>query len=150
VGIVHDEEDRAVNIVVAYPPNIEQIAGAFPACRRQPTLFCWGSTIFNPGNIRVDDSLIAHERIHCDQTRDAGGPENWWEQYIASAEFRFAQELPAHRAEYRSICEKLGMTRNLRRIHLRQIARRLAGPLYGGLVKVHEAKKLIGGRDADD
>lgn len=143
-----DEKGKGMNIVFAYPPIIDEIASVFPACRRQPTLFCWGETLFNPGHITVDDSLMAHEIVHRDQCRDIGGPENWWAEYLTSADFRFAQELPAHRAEYRSVCERLGMTRNLRRIHLRNIARRLAGPLYGRLVTHHEAKRLIGGRDA--
>lgn len=137
-----------MQIVIARPPNYEAIAAAFPfVLKRSTVIFCWGDQIYNPGRATIDSSLMAHETIHSAQQCACGGPEKWWTAYIASARFRLDQELPAHCEEYE--VATAGMGRNQRRQHLRAIAQRLAGPLYGKLLTVHEAKRLISRRDAD-
>lgn len=128
-----------MNIIKAPPPNYAEIIAAFPfVATQRGVFFCYGGTIFNPDGFTLRPSLVAHEREH--SKRQNGNPAAWWERYISDVEFRFNEELAAHRVEYASFS---GLPRNQRRLELRQIARRLAGPLYGRLVSVREAKKMI-------
>jgi len=56
--------------------------------------------------------------------------------------FGLAQELPAHRVEYFEFC-KVNRDRNSQSMYLQQMARRLAAPMYGGIITVAEAIKEI-------
>jgi len=66
----------------------------------------------------------------------------WWEKYLADDRFRFDEEVPAHIAEYAHIYEGTPK-RALRRLHLSDIAERLAGPLYGRLTSKEAAMRLL-------
>ena len=57
-------------------------------------------------------------------------------------DFRLAQEIPAHKAEYRAFC-KYNRDRNAQSRMLRQLGTRLAAPMYGGIITVNEAMKRI-------
>lgn len=132
-----------MKIVHAYPPNIDAIDAAFKVRGQKGVLFTFGDTIYVPGGERVPAPLKAHEGVHFSrQTNDRPKIEAWWERYIADPEFRLAEELPAHRAEYRQFCA-LERDRNARSRYLHEIAQRLAGPFYGGLVSFIEARKRI-------
>ncbi len=136
-----------MRISLEAPPNYSELVAAFPFLKkRRAIIYCWGSTIHNPGRISLPPSLVAHESLHSRQQTDLGGPERWWARYIADVQFRLDQELPAHREEY--AVASAGLGRNERRQHLRGIARRLAGPLYNGLLSLNEAKRMICPRDA--
>lgn len=140
-----DIDTTSMSIVVGDPPNIEAIKAVFPivASRFQRGIyFCYGDTIYNPCGRPIEKQLIAHEAIHALQTRDAGGPEKWWEIYLTNQERRFEFEVEAHRVEYASIIAD-GYARPIRRRYLAFCAERLAGPLYGNMVGKAAAKKLI-------
>lgn len=140
--------ERDMNIKVELPPNIDAIDKIFPGvknnCSRRGILFAYGNTIFNPSGIKIPAELIAHELTHSIQQdrMGANGVEEWWAAYLADKNFRFAMELEAHRIEYQEYA-KQGFGRAFRRRYLAGCAERLAGPLYGKLVKKAEAKKLI-------
>lgn len=88
-------------------------------------------------------SLIAHEAVHQgQQTAFEGGIEGWWKTYCLDGPFRLQQEIPAHRAELRSLLER-SSNRHARRTYLKMVATRLASPLYGRLVTLGEAKALL-------
>lgn len=134
-----------LRIIHQPPPNYAAVVAIFPFAKRRGTMFCYGRAIFIPNGGSVSPALMAHETVHAD--RQGNDPAGWWARYLVEQQFRFDEELPAHIAEYRWFD---GCPRPERRIMLRQIAARLAGPLYGRLVTVHEAKRLITGRDNPD
>lgn len=117
-----------------FPPNYAAINRAFNV-RGKGVIFTFGSVIYNPSRIEIPPALYAHEAVH--STRQRPSPESWWTRYIADPEFRLAEEIPAHRAEWR-FHGGAGEWRALE-----QIARRLASPLYGNLVTVDKAMSLI-------
>lgn len=131
--------------IKGYPPNFEAIKAAFPGAADPDVIFAYGDCVFVPSGRPLTPQLEAHEQVHLDrQALHPGGAAGWWDWYIASAEFRFSEELLAHQAEYRAF-DPDAMARPQRRQCLTMLAERLAGPLYGGCVKLAEAKKLIRG-----
>lgn len=129
-----------MRVVVANPPNIDAIRKVFPLRGRE--IFAWGDTIYNPGGAVVSEHPVAHETVHRKQQgNDVAG---WWNRYLADAQWRFSQELEAHRAEYRSFCSS-EKDRNRRARFLHLLAARLSAPMYGGLVKYGDALRQIRG-----
>lgn len=109
----------------------------------KPVLFCWGDTVYNPENAAMSYELGAHEAVHSERQGDTDETiRAWWRNYIDDPKFRFDEELPAHRAEWRAFCERHRGVEARRRFLL-AISLRLAGPLYGKLVSRVEAKRLI-------
>jgi len=82
----------------------------------------------------LDHILIEHETTHIIQ--QGNHPLRWWIKYITNKDFRFDQEVEAHRNEYRAVKKRHGEFLNL-------IAERLSGPLYNNMVSKEEAKDLI-------
>lgn len=127
-------------ILREYPPMFDKIAAAFPGARDRGVMFAWAGTVYLPSGGEVPPELKAHEEVHFEQQGDA--PVDWWERYIASAEFRLEQEIAAHRAEFRCF-KRIHADRNKRAKYLRLCAERLASPLYGSLLTASEARKEI-------
>lgn len=128
-----------MRVVVAPPPNFEEIDRVFKVAGKQ-VFFCYGDTVFDPMGVGLTPSLIAHESVHSE--RQGSDPEDWWRRYLVDPRFRFDEELPAHRAEYRFICRET--THKGTRDHaLWKIAGRLSGPLYGRMIKYGDAKAQI-------
>ena len=135
-----------MKIVHAYPPNIDQIDEVFKVRGTPGVVYTYGDTIYVPDGSVVSPSLKSHEGVHYSrQTNDRGAIEAWWARYLTDAEFRLAEELPAHRAEFRTFCA-LHKDRTLQMRMLHAIADRLAGPLYGGLISASRARNLIHAR----
>lgn len=131
-----------MNIIIAQPPNFEEIAEVFPIVKqRNNVIFTYGDNIYNPDNMQITRALHEHECVHsCRQ--QLTGAADWWRKYLRDVEFRFDEELLAHRREYAEFSQgKAG--RNQRRAALKIIARRLSSPLYGAMVSYGEAKRLI-------
>lgn len=121
-----------------WPPNIGAIRAVLPVSERN--IFAWGGVIYNPGGGELSEELIVHEEVHFHQQRQ--GAAKWWKKFLQSPEFRLSQEIPAHRAEYREFCRN-HRDRNLQSRYLRDIAARLAHPMYGGIITVREAIREI-------
>jgi hypothetical protein len=128
-----------VRIEIGRPPLWAEINAEFNVAGKG-VLFCWGNTIYNPDRIDVRTALVAHEETHSKQQGD--DVEGWWRRYIADPAFRLSQEIPAHQREFAFVCWD-GANRKKRRGYLDNVARRLASPLYGGLVDFTQAKALI-------
>lgn len=129
-----------MNVVNSTPPNFAEILAVFPNASDPGVIFTYGDTIFNPSGTELSSALRAHEGVHCG--RQGSDIDGWWARYLIDAEFRLAEELLGHRAEYRTF---IGTTRN-REVHnnyLQQIAHRLASPLYGNLLSMQQARKAI-------
>ncbi len=100
----------------------------------KPVIFAWGDRIYNPARIDIPGQLLAHEAVH--GQRQGNDVRGWWKRYIKDAEFRLAEEIPAHVAEYQWLvlhAAKNGQLhmRQRKRWLLRQTADRLANPIYG-------------------
>lgn len=130
-----------MRVVDAYPPNIETIRAHFPLATRRGVIFTYGRVIYAPHGVRVTPALKAHEAAHSQRQEEVGGPDAWWDRYIADISFRYAEELLGHQAEYR------WFRNNRPGFHAREAltlaAQRLASPLYGSLVSVAEARSAI-------
>jgi hypothetical protein len=124
-----------LKIVRDYPPNILAIDAHFHTMGK-PILYAYGDAIYNPQGIHVDDSLLAHEAVHMmHQAKD--GPEPWWQKYIEDQEYRYAEELAAHKVEFAVVASQIA-DRNARAKLLMAIAAKLVAPLYG-----YSGKRLL-------
>lgn len=128
-----------LEVIIGEPPMMGLIEAKFHV-RGQPVLFSWGSRIYNPQGVAITPELFVHEGTH--QTQQGREIEAWWLRYIADGGFRLAQELPAHRNEMAAFAN-FHRDRNERFRRLDLIARRLSGPLYGGLIPYLEVRKVL-------
>ncbi len=128
-----------MRIVIARPPMFDEIDAAFGIADEQ-VIFAWGEIIYNPSAIVIPQFLMVHERVH--GRRQGHSITDWWRKYIEDTEFRLDEEIPAHIAECR---ERIGghSNRNIRRARISQTALRLASPIYGRMITVAKARKII-------
>lgn len=141
IPAIHEPREFYMRVVPGKPPNYDAIAELFPVIRSKPgIIFTYGDTIYNPGNVTLSQSLLAHEGTH--SRRQGDKPQEWWEQYLVDKSFRLNEELLAHQIEYISAIE--GHGRAVRRRTLHAIAARLSGPIYGKLLSQSEARERIG------
>lgn len=124
-----------MKIEKSLPPNFEKIAKHIPQAHGHGVIFAYGDTIFNPSGVYIPPHIVAHEEIH-GRRQLAIGVDSWWDNYIRDLDFRYNEELLAHREEYRIACAG---SRQVRRRALKEIAKRLCSPLYGSLVSEAEA-----------
>ena len=110
-----------------FPPNIEEIRKAFPLTGNE--IFAYDEVIYHPGAGHLTAPLIAHEQLHFEQQKAAGGADVWWERYLRDVEFRYEQELEAHRKELYVFCQ-LTKRREHKWKYADQLARRLSSPTY--------------------
>jgi hypothetical protein len=136
-----------VKIELADPPLIDEIDAAFKV-KGKPIFFAWGDRIYNPAGVKIPPELLVHENVHAMRQKAYAGPlpleqgiELWWRRYISDPQFRLDEELPAHVAEYWHVARNTN--RRVRRIALARIAKRLSSPLYGRLIGLERAKRLI-------
>lgn len=130
-----------MHIVNSFPPNFVEIAMVFPQAGNKGVIFTYGDTIYNPTGTEISLPLMVHEGIHSSR-QQKDGVEAWWAKYLADPEFRLEEELPAHRAEYRTFLTT-NKDRNARNLYLQAVANRLSGPLYGNLLTPWKARKEI-------
>lgn len=136
-----------MRVIVGRPPNFEEIAATFPMARGPGAIFTFGDAIYVPGGAHLlTPYLKAHEGVHyARQTNDTAKIEAWWRTYLVDAQFRLQEELPAHRAEFRTYCS-LHRDPNARIRFLYGIGERLSGKLYGGLMTPAAARRAIADR----
>ncbi len=135
-----------MKVVHAPPPIFEEILSVFPDAGRPGVMFCFGDKIYAPGPPRtIGREFVAHEQVHCD--RQGADILAWWRRYLVDPVFRLEEELPAHIAEFKSLCEQQRAHwvsyRALRRTVAAHVARKLAAPLYGRMITVEDARKAI-------
>ncbi len=123
-------------IIVAKPPVYDRCVHAFGEATivGKPILWSWGDAIYNPLDIDIPRELLAHEAVH--GLRQLGVVEAWWNRYLADTDFRFEEEIIAHRAEWRNLVKWARGTAK----HLDAIAGRLASPLYGNMASLDVAR----------
>jgi hypothetical protein len=119
----------SMEIVKSYPPNFQEIVKILPGARAQNVLFTYGNKIYVPSGVELEHHIKVHEAVHGIRQQELG-VAFWWEKYLTDKKFRYYEELVAHRAEYQSRI-RAAVNRQQRRIILKQVAMRLASPLYG-------------------
>ncbi len=122
-----------------YPPNYKAIAKAFKIKDKKGVVFTYGDELFVPSGGTPDKYLLRHEETHQRQ-QNAMGVEVWWELYLKDPEFRYNQELEAYRNQYKSMGD---LPIEARMSYLEHISTDLAGPIYGNLMTVAEARAVI-------
>lgn len=131
-----------MRVINDYPPLFKEIAAQFPI--KPGTLFSWGDRIYYPGGGQIHPSIMAHEQVH---GRRQGllepGIVLWWQRYMSDAKFRLDEEILGHQAELQWYLDNKGDSRQSRRRYTAIIASKLAAPLYGRLVSVTEAKRIL-------
>lgn len=141
-----------MEILAARPPNFDAIVAKFPFARNEGISFSWGLNaegkprIYCPSAEQIPPLhgvIKAHENVHCQrQGKDEDAIRAWWDRYLVDPMFRFEEEVLGHRAEDRAWRT---YERDPRRLaYWRQvIAEKLAGPLYGSLVTVEFARRML-------
>ena len=128
-----------MKIIYKRPPNFEDIQKVFPMADNYGVIFAFNNAIYSPSGVEIPYPLIKHEEVHC--ARQGGtesGSIEWWESYLKNMDFRYTEELLAHRVEYLA-CIETASCRNMRRRALKHVAKRLASPLYGNMVTRKQA-----------
>lgn len=129
-----------MKILIERPPLWDEIDATFHVAGK-PVIFAFGGIIFNPENAKVTKELVAHEEIH---GRRQGPTAElcfaWWRRYMKDQGFRLQEEIPAHQAEYKAYCKRHGSGRQKA---LEHIASKLASPLYGNLISIPQAFRII-------
>ena len=127
-----------MRIIQAFPPNWDDIVKVL---KPPPNvIICYAPAVYIPAGGTLTPSLEAHEGVHLLQ--QGNSPATWWIRYLHDLDFRLAQEVPAHAAEY-NMAIASGASRQVRRSELKQIAKRLSGPLYGKLITFKQARLEI-------
>lgn len=127
-----------MQIVQAFPPNIEEIKKVFPLSGGE--IFAYGDIIYSPYSATLPDELVAHERVH--QRQQGDDVEGWWKRYLVDKGFRLRMETEAHIVEWQTI-RKTIKDRNARVKECARIARKLAAPLYGKVISYRKAMDTL-------
>ncbi len=114
-------------IVVAEPPNIEAIDAVFGTRGKHGILYAHGGRIYNPSGVAVPGFILTHELTHL--WRQGENSDGWWQKYLEDVEFRYDEELQAHKAELHARLQAT-RDRNLRAKIFMETAARLSNPLY--------------------
>lgn len=130
------------------PPNFDKIVKVFPMARGPLVIFSYAPYIYSPSLRPIDPSLIAHENIHIARQHKIG-VEDWWDKYLTDFDFRFYEELLAHRAEYRVLSVN-AKTFKQQCVALRIVAKKLAAPLYGRMINLSDAMQLLEAESVDE
>ena len=121
-----------------FPPNYIIIRKEFNP--PETTVYTYGDTIYAPfihGVLSQD--LIAHEEVH--EKQQNGDPMGWWKHYIDDKNFRLHEEVQAYRAQYKVFRKR--RDRNKIALFVHALARDLSGPMYGHIIDLQEAIRLI-------
>ena len=130
-----------IKVLFERPPNFDIIVKCFPLATRIETVFSYGDRIYVPSGKKLPREIVAHEIIHCERQQEVG-VDHWWEQYCADQTFRLLEETLAHQKEYYELLEAQ-QTRNARRWALDHVAGKLANKLYGPMISLDRAKKVL-------
>ena len=129
-------------VVCLFPPIYPKLVETFRIHERRDVVFSFGPKLYNPYGTYIPDAIIVHEAIHgARQGKGVNDVNGWWSRYMVDPAFRLVEEIHAHRAECRWLLEH--NDRRRRRAAIKQVAAKLAAPLYGSLVTLSEARKLL-------
>lgn len=130
-----------MRVISERPPMFDEIDARFRIAGK-PIIFAWGDVIYNPAGIAIPPHLMAHEEFHGWRQTQWTSIEQWWKDYIDNDAFRLEEEILAHQVEYRTLL-RVSSNRRARRGYLKQTAKRLAAPLYGRMITLAKARKVL-------
>lgn len=131
-----------MEIKVEAPPNYPEICKRFPSIfGNSNILFTYGNNIYILREMDIPVWIMEHEKVHSVRQAEIT-PEEWWDKYLKEDDFRYNEELLAHRVEYQTYCI-INHARNQRRLGLKEISKRLSSPMYGNCATFDRAKKDI-------
>lgn len=134
-----------VSVVKGWPPVIAEIRKVLPVTANN--IFAYDGKIYSPATAKLSRWLVAHECVHFDQqAAHPGGVRGWWYDFLYDKQFRLEQEIPAHQREWRTWLNAQPRNRKERRLVLKQMAKRLSAPMYGGIISFEQAKRAINPR----
>ena len=162
-----------MKIVNDNPPHgLRETIASFGMQPHSGVIYTYGDTIYNPSGIDLPDHLIAHEETHSNQQsvypvhespehldqkelakippreRISGHAtlekriDAWWDRYLQDQYFRIEQETAAYARQYAYICATV-RDRERRHKILLDLAKVLAGPVYGNVISTMDAYKKI-------
>lgn len=131
----------APKIIKAYPPNFNELAKVFPIKGKPGVIFAYGDRIYNPSGHLLTPEVVAHEEVHCARQVEAG-VGMWWHGYVTWHEFRLAEEILAHRAEWDAWRDN-NLPSKMDGRELDLLATRLSSPLYGSMISYECARHTI-------
>ena len=104
-------------------------------------IISWGDTVYSKCNIPPD--FIIHEQTHLKRQKFSKIYGLWWWwRYIRNQEFRLNEELVAYQNQWKFI-QKTIKDRNQRSVMLDKLANALSGKIYGNIIDVYHARKMI-------
>lgn len=127
-------------LVRDWPPLVDELDKALGVRKIKGPIFSWGRLIYVPHEGNLTPELWAHEAVHGIRQIDIG-VEQWWKLYMEHLQFRLAEEVLAHAAEYAHFCKYQRKSRH--QGYLNFVARRLSSPLYGRLISFGQARDAI-------
>ena len=149
-----------MKVINTLPPNIDQIDDRFKVKHIPSILYTYGDSVYTLSDKPIPIWIMKHEEVHSARQFEYGrmlmeemgmepekdeensvGPVEWWKRYIDDSEFRLLEELVAHQVEWRVFGQL--HNRNERRLYLNAIAARLSSKMYGDMITLTQAKKLI-------
>ena len=131
-----------MQIIKGRPVNYPAILKVFPLASNPGVIFAYAPDIYCPSGKPLPESLIAHEMVHIER-QQAIGVELWWDKYLTDLQFRYIEELLAHRAEYDNLIGSPNAPRNVRRAAIKMVSKKLAAGLYGRMVTPAQAAQGI-------
>lgn len=131
-----------IKIVYKRPPFWRILKLFFPDYDPEGTVaVSFGKHVY--ANQDFEDCYKAHESIHLLQQKNSYIVATfWWIRYLFSKTFRFNQELEAFSMQYRYIVNTQKYW-NSKRMWLHRLGSQLASPLYGSMVDIDSAKRII-------
>lgn len=139
------QQPQRLPVIPQFPPNFPAIVAVMPEAQQPGVIFAYGTRVYCPSGdgSPLPRELEAHEAVHLKRQQEYdGGPGAWWDKYLTDIEFRLAEEILAHRAEYAMFCKR-HLCQIKRGEARRRIARKLAAPLYGKLISQDAAEIAI-------
>lgn len=121
------------------PPIYDRLVEKFGINWSTGIIITYGDTVHC--RYKISNAKVAHEKTHIKQ-QAAYGVEAWWDRYIEDPAFRLSQEIEAYRNELNWIASHIHDLR-LKRTLTDDILRDLSGYIYGNLVTVDQARKLL-------
>jgi hypothetical protein len=128
-----------MKIVINFPPNYVDIKRIFPKCEEHKAVFCWGDTVFNPFNVKINRDLEIHEAVHSKQQGEK--PDEWWKKYIENKAFRLQQEIEAYGVQLYYL--KQNLPEKVSKWFLGKISETLSGDLYGNILTTPQAESKL-------
>lgn len=131
-----------MQVIKGRPKNYADILKVFPMASNPGVIFAYAPDIYCPSGKPVPESLLVHEAVHIER-QTTMGVEAWWDRYLTDLQFRYIEELLAHRAEYDNLIGSPNAPRNVRRAAIKMVSKKLAAGLYGRMVTPTQAAQDI-------